>query len=228
MKVSSFFTAAFATIAAASPVSEKRSAFSSQQLAKFDNLPSVPAISELSPVGTYSKPQPDPQEPPRSPTLLTPKLVGLVYNSFNVLQQGVLGIITTGIKPQSGLNVAANGITDSVLRGGPAISPAKGYKSFDLQSLYFACVVNSVESAAGVPQQCTIAFTAYKPGSSKPFETINKQFNPTNPLLSKMVKAEFPRSWTKLARVDVATVQATTTSTLSGLLIDNVSYKLNK
>lgn len=154
--------------------------------------------------------------------------MGLTYKSFNVLQQGVAGIITTGVQPQSGLQVAANGITDSVLRGGPAFLPAKGTKSFDLESLYLACVVNSVESAAGVPQQCTIAFTAYKAGSSKPFQTVNKQFNPTNPVLSKMSRADFPSSWSGLQRVDIATVQATTTSTLSGLLIDNVAYKLNK
>lgn len=153
---------------------------------------------------------------------------GLKYTSFNVLQQGVAGVITTGVTPQSGRNVASNGITDSVLNGAPSIAPAKGYKSFDLQSLYLACVVNSVESAAGVPQQCTIAFTAYKYGSKSAFQTVNQQFNPTNAVLSKMTKATFPTSWYNLARVDVAVVQSTTSSTLSGLLIDNVAYKVNK
>jgi len=45
-----------------------------------------------------------------------------------VLVQGVAGIITTGIQPQSGVQVAANGITDSVLNGAPALTPASPYK----------------------------------------------------------------------------------------------------
>ena len=154
---------------------------------------------------------------------------GLKYKSFNVLQQGVAGVITTGIRPRSGLNVAANGITDSVLRGGPALLANAPTKSFDLQSLYLACVVNSVESVAGVPQQCTIAFTAYKKGSAgKPFQTVNKQFNPTNKVLSDMRRADFPSSWTGLEKVEVAVVQATSTEPLNALLIDDVKYVVNK
>lgn len=92
------------------------------QVATFDNLAAVPAIPEINPIGTY---------------------MGLTYNAFNVLQQGVLGIIAAGIKPQSGTQVASNGITDSVLSGGPAILPASPYKSFNLKSFFFGCVANS-------------------------------------------------------------------------------------
>jgi hypothetical protein len=81
---------------------------------------------------------------------------------------------------------------------------------------------------AGVPQQCTVAFTSYYPGSSKPYQTINAQFNPTNAVLSKMTKVSFPSSWKKMGKVSVAIVQSTTSSSLTGLLIDNVSYKLYK
>jgi hypothetical protein len=81
---------------------------------------------------------------------------------------------------------------------------------------------------AGVPQQCTVAFTSYYPGSSKPYQTINAQFNPTNAVLSKMTKVSFPSSWNKMGKVSVAIVQSTTSSSLTGLLIDNVSYQLYK
>ena len=94
----------------------------SDQLATFDDLVAVPAIPEVDPVGTY---------------------MGLSYNAFNVLEQGVAGIITAGITPQSGTQVASNGITDSVLDGVPAISPISPYKSFTLKSFYFGCVANS-------------------------------------------------------------------------------------
>ena len=80
----------------------------------------------------------------------------------------------------------------------------------------------------GVPQQCTIAFTAYKVGKSSPYQTVNVQFNPTNKVLSNMVKATFPKGFTGLSRVEVSVVQATSTSPLNALLMDNVSYKLNK
>lgn len=59
MKVTGFFTAAFAALAAASPVEVKK-VTSTQQLAVFDDLPSVPAISQLNPVGNYRTPPPPP------------------------------------------------------------------------------------------------------------------------------------------------------------------------
>lgn len=89
-------------------------------------------------------------------------------------------------------------------------------------------MVNSAESVAGVPQPCTIAFTAYKAGSGVPFQTLNRNFDPSDPLLSRMAKAGFPKSWSKLGRVEVAVVQAATTEALNGLLIDDVAYKLYK
>lgn len=207
MKFTNLFTAAFVALVAASPVEiAKRTAV--QTLATFDDLKAVPAISQINPVGNYK---------------------GLNYRSFNVLQPGVLGVVqVAGIKPQSSPNVAANSITGTVLTGSPALIVNSQYTSFDLQSLYLACVVNSASSVAGVPQQCTIAFTAYKAGSKTAFQTINKQFDPTNAVLSNMVKTTFPSSWNKLQRVEVAAVQATSTEPLNAVFIDSVSYKLNK
>ncbi len=101
-------------------------------------------------------------------------------------------------------------------------------RAFSLSSLYFGCVINSLESAAGVPQQCTIAVTAYLPGSTVVYQTINQQFNPASPLLSKMAKATFSSSWQKMGKISIAVVQSTTTSTLTGLLIDNLQYTLCK
>lgn len=83
-----------------------------------------------------------------------------------------------------------------------------------------------MESAAGVPQQCTLAITAYRPGSNVAYQTVNEQFNPTNTVLSTMSKVTFPSSWQKIGRVDFAIVQSTLTSQLTGLLIDNIDYDL--
>ena len=55
MKVTSLFTLAFAALSAASPLEvEKRT--SSQQLATYDDLKAVPALSQVNPVGTYRTP----------------------------------------------------------------------------------------------------------------------------------------------------------------------------
>lgn len=176
--------------------------FGTSVLATFDDLPSVPGVSELNPVGNYK---------------------GLNWKALDVLQAGVGGI--NAVLPQSGKNVAANGITSTILQGGGISITAQSVKSFDLEYAYFGCVVNTVETAASIPQACTVAFSGYKKGQSKVFKTVNQQFNPTNPLISKMSKAAFDSAFAGLDRVDVAVVGGITPSTLTGLLIDNVQYK---
>lgn len=187
----------FTLLAFSSALSIPRTTSGVQQVATFDDLIALPALSQVNPVGVYK---------------------GLKYNSLNVLQAG------TAVKAQSGANVAANSITGTILTGGPSIS-ASTVKSFDLQNLYFGCAANTLQSAASVPQQCTIAFTAFKAGSSVAYDTINAQFNPDNAVSSKMTQVKFPSSWTKLGNVEISVVQATTTELLNALLIDNVSYK---
>lgn len=86
--------------------------------------------------------------------------------------------------------------------------------SFDLEYVYFACVVNSIESVTEIPEDCTVAFTGYKKDKPTPEKTVNFQFNPTNPLLSDMIKATFPRSFTGLDRVEVSFVQALSPASL--------------
>ncbi|KAF7196701.1 hypothetical protein HII31_02071 [Pseudocercospora fuligena] len=211
MKASIFAAAASLALASAAPGSSKPSGDKNtcngvQQLATFDDLTALPGAAELTPV-------PNPYK-------------GLNFKSWDVLQAGVAGQVPAGVLPQSGTQTAVTGVTNSVLTGGPAFIPSGGYKTLDLQSLYFGCVANTVTSVAGVPQQCTIAFTAYLPGSTVAYQTINQQFDPTNAVRSNMVKATFPSTWIKMGRIDIAVVQSTTTSTLTGLLIDNVAYKV--
>ena len=175
--------------------------FGTTVLATFDDRTALPGVSQLNPVGNYK---------------------GLNWKALDVLQAGVLGI--NAVLPQSGINVAANGVTNTLLEGGISIT-AQSVKSFDLQYAYFGCVVNTVETAASVPQACTVAFSGYKKGQSEVFRTVNQQFDPTNPLLSKMTKATFDSAFAGVDRVDVAVVGGVTPSTLTGLLIDNVQYR---
>jgi hypothetical protein len=186
--------------AQAGPVPALRD-FGTEVLATFDDRTALIGLSEVNPVGNYK---------------------GLNWKALDVLQAGVLGI--NAVLPQSGINVAANGFTNTLLEGGISIT-AQSVKSFDLHYAYFGCVVNTVETAASVPQACTVAFSAYKKGQSEVFRTVNQQFDPTNPLLSKMTKATFDFAFADLDRVDVAVVGGLTPGTLTGLLIDNVQYR---
>lgn len=174
-----------------------------QVLATFDDLTAVPGVSELSPVGVYK---------------------GLNWTSLDVLQLDLNGDEVAGVNAESSPNVAANGVTDDLVHGGIRITTAT-VSAFDFQSAYIACVVNSVETVAGVPETCTVAFTAYKAGSTIAYQTINEEFNPTNAVTSNMQKVVFPSTWLAMSRVDIAVVQSTSSATLTGFLLDSVSYK---
>ncbi|EHK97891.1 hypothetical protein GLAREA_06337 [Glarea lozoyensis ATCC 20868] len=207
MKFSSvILTSVLSLLATATPIELDSRAVckKTDQLATFQDLTALPALSQINPIGTYK---------------------GLQYRSFNLLQVGLLGAIPppVGINPPSPFNVAANSITGTILTGSPAFI-ASSVKSFDIYSTYIACVANTALSVAGLPTQCTISFTAYKKDKTTVFDTVNAQFNPTG-LLSDMYKVVFPSSWTDLRQVDIAIVQATLTSTLSALFIDDVKYK---
>jgi hypothetical protein len=178
-----------------------RGDFGTEVLATFDDRTSIPGVSVINPVGNYK---------------------GLNWKGLEVLQPGVLGI--SPIIPQSGINVAANGAPDTLLDGGISIT-ANTVKKFDLHYAYFGCVVDTVETAASVAQACTVAFSGYKKGQSEVYKTVNVQFDPSNPLASKMTKATFDSSFAGLDRVDVAVVGGLTPSALTGLLIDNVQYR---
>ncbi|RDW85013.1 hypothetical protein BP6252_02603 [Coleophoma cylindrospora] len=165
-------------------------------LATFEELSAVPALPELTNVGFYDY---------------------LNYQGFDVLQAGV-----NAVWPQSGVKVAANAITGSLLHGPPAFIAPSG--SFSLASLYFGCVIDTVEAVVGFPESCTIAFEAFKQGKSTPLGTVTKQFNPTGLANNAMAVVEFPDSWTGLASVQISIVGAPSTTALAVLLIDNVAY----
>ena len=175
--------------------------FGTEVLATFDDRTAIPAVSLINPVGNYK---------------------GLNWKALDILQAGLNG--QGAVIAQSGANVAANGVPDTIRDGGISIT-AQSVKSFDLHYAYFGCVVDTVETAASVPQACTIAFSAYKKGQSEVYKTVNVQFNPSNPLILKMTKATFDSSFAGLDRVDVAVVGGLTPSGLTGLLIDNVQYR---
>ena len=160
----------------------------------------MPGLSELSPVGTYQ---------------------GLIYNGFDVLSAGVDG--QNAVAPESGVNVAANGNIND-LTSSPSINASSSISSFDLTYLYFGCVLDTEETLASAPQDCTISFTAFKAGSQAAYQTLDYSFTPSALLDAPMVQAVFPSNWTYLSLVEIAVVESTSTALLTGLLVDNVEH----
>lgn len=174
------------------------------KLATYDNIPTGPAVIDKS-VGTY---------------------MNIQYNGFDAIQTRVNGTVLTGLVPESGDQVAVTGVLHSIIEGAPALSPALPYKDFELLSTFFECTVNTVASLSGAPEPCTVVFTAYKPGKTVAFDTINEQFNPATPTLSNLTEAIFPQAWSNLGKVEIAIVASTVATDSLALFLDNTRYRL--
>lgn len=156
--------------------------------------------------------------------------MGINYTAFQIADVGIGGgAELTGVIPKSGSHFAGVGPGNDILVDTPSLAVATSYSSFSLKYLYMGCVVTTVETDEDVPEACTLAFTAYKPGQSKvAFDTINQHFNPTNLTLSKMTKAVFPRSWAKMGKIEVAVVDSTSPPDTVTYVIDNTKCDLFK
>lgn len=166
-----------------------------QHLATFDDLTSNPLLPEATPVGDY---------------------MGLQWGGYVVTSTALVPI--PPVQPQSGKQVAANGAE----LGPMSITTDSKTKAFTPESLYFGCLANTGATVASVPETCTLAFTAYRGDFA--FETINESFQPTNAVSSKMVKVEFPLSFSGLTRMDVAVVSSADPEAITGVSVDSVSY----
>ncbi len=93
--------------------------------------------------------------------------------------------------------------------------------SFDLDSLRFACVINT-QTALPTAQSCTIQATAVKFGSGA---TVIQEliFNPTLPGPNQFASASFP-TFKGVISVNFQLVQSVTGEALGVPLIDNVGY----
>lgn len=187
-----------------SPSGLETRAVTGQQLATYDDIKAVPAENLLNPISSYK---------------------GLTYTGFQVLVEGVAGSPIAGIRPASGDQVLSNGVVGDILSGQPSFKANKG--KLDLESIFFACTAETLESAANVPVACTVAFTAFPPNSDTASDTVNHAFNPTDALLSDMTKATFPSSFKNAERIEMSVVSSVVTETLTSFFIDNNAYRLH-
>lgn len=183
------------------------SCLATSKLAKYDNIKTTPAVPELN---------------------LIRKYMGLRYNALNAAQFGLAKAEVSGVIPKSGDQVAVTGFATETLHGSPALMAASPFKSFGLKQIYQGCLAGTAEQAASVPVACTLAYTAYKPGQSIPFDTVNQDFTPSNLTLSKMTKATFPASWAKIGKIEIAVVASTVPTNAVAFALDNVKYNLYK
>lgn len=204
MKFASAITLA-AALVQATPTSPNPSGKS--VLATFDDdglKDGLPGVSAPNPVGNYK---------------------GLTWGALNVVQPSILdipGLELNALVPQSRKNFAGHGLLNGLMNGGISIT-AQAVKSFDLISLYFGCQTTTRQTTVGVPIGCTVSVSGYRKGQDAVVETIIQEFNPTNPVSSKMQKATFDSAFAGLDRVDVAVLGVTADAeVLAAVFIDDV------
>ncbi|KAI9719760.1 MAG: hypothetical protein M1812_003248 [Candelaria pacifica] len=198
------------SFAIASPTSSPKSGLSSQEiLATYDDVTVIPAAGELQQVGVYK---------------------GLSYPAFNFLTPGVNGVAITGVVPQSSPNTIATGVNENLVFGTTA-QITRNYtgskvKYFDLEYFYFGCVVNTAETVASAPEMCTVSVTGFLPGSNTAIDTIDFNYSPGLKVMAPMIQANLPPTFSLLERVEIVVVEGLSTSTTTGLLLDNAKYRL--
>lgn len=168
---------------------------------QFDDLTTVPEVPLLTPTGEYKQ---------------------LDFENFEVVQLGVGGLVLIGIIAQSPPNVIGNGLQDSLLQGPPVIKTGKGVKSFDLESFYFGCVLDTAASAASVPPACKLTVNGFD-AHGKKIADQDFQFTPKG-LKSPMAHAKLSSKFRGLDHVTFST--STALDALTSTLYDNFSYKV--
>lgn len=129
--------------------------------------------------------------------------------------------------PQSAPNVAAYGIGAELVEGPATITADYAdstTKSFDLESMYFGCVVNTVESVVSPPAACTVKATAYDENDYA-VAAQNFEYNPAA-LAARMDRAEFGSGFSNIKKVEFETVA--TLDEVVSTLFDDIKYTIHK
>ncbi|GAB7366706.1 hypothetical protein MBLNU230_g0664t1 [Neophaeotheca triangularis] len=174
-------------------------------LADFDDLSGIPAVPLLTDIDTYRN---------------------LQFRALQLVQAGILGQVVVGVDPASGTNYAAHGLVDELTGVGQArIEPTDAVPFFRVQSLFFACVANTLASLVGLPTACSVAFTGFRGG--EPVATRTVQFNPGFLIFSDMQFVEFGGELGKgkFDRFELSVVSSPLGNALTALLVDSVRVK---
>ena len=144
----------------------------------------------------------------------------IFFNGWEAFVAGTGGVVATGVAPQSPPNVTGYGSIDvaTILQGTAVLTtvyPDTTINHFDFNSFFFGCVLSSQESAAGVPQSCTVTVT----GLDKNGKQVAKQsFNfVANALSQQMIKA------TLVGFTGLQTATFSTSSKLVGAVPENAT-----
>jgi hypothetical protein len=209
----SFVTGAMVAAAAAAPSAPKQCP-SVPRNANFDDLTPLPLVA--------ATPVPTPY-------------MGLLFQAVDFFTTSNPGFLP-GIAPHSGKNFGGIGL-QSQLRGTPMLTtnyPSSNIQSLQLESFYFACVVQAANSATAVPTACNIYVTGYTGNdntvsASKQVCAQSYSYNPTTALaVQQMAFGKFDDCAKK--DLQFATIQfnlpggSTALGPLSALVIDDVKY----
>ncbi|KAI5360203.1 hypothetical protein Slin14017_G097640 [Septoria linicola] len=192
----------------------------------YDDLATLPGAPQLSAVGTYNS---------------------LLYNGWVVARPGIpfldalcfgntfcLGTLGSGLRPQSGRQVAATGIVETLTQIGEitmkpfgTIAAGNDIGSFNLNSFYFGCIANTGQSLVIPAIGCTITVTGfYTTGLQAPAQryTFTPTTRPQAPLALATLPLSYSASLVGLENVTIGIAEADLTPGLAVLDIDNLVH----
>lgn len=199
--------ASTAILAAASALTQAKTWYSLEQLARFDNADGLPLIA-ASPIGIY---------------------LDIFWQGMSLAQTGGLQNLAI-VVPNSPPNVAAYSALDlaTVQQGQPSMMTNYADSTvdhFDLKSFYYGCSSASQASVAAVPVSCTVTIKGYADDAARQLvATQSFAFTVGSGTLlqtsAQMLKANVNNKFRGLKKVDFFVDN----NLLKAGLIDTVSY----
>ncbi|KAF9701116.1 hypothetical protein EKO04_001165 [Ascochyta lentis] len=192
-----------ALLATTSALTQAKTWYSLDQLARFENSVGLPAVA-ASPIGIY---------------------LDLFWQGMSLVQTGGIQNLAI-VAPNSPGNYAAYSALDvaTVTQGQPSMManyPDSTIDHFDLKSFYYGCSAATQASVAGLPLSCTITIKGYADDKAqKLVATQSFAFNVGLQTSAQMIKANVNSKFKGLKRVDYFVDNAL----IKAGLIDTVSY----
>lgn len=193
-----------ALLATASALTQAKSWYSLDQLARFDNAQGLPVVA-ASPIGIY---------------------LDIFWQGMSLAQTGGAQDLAI-VVPNSPPNVAAYSAPDlaTVEQGQPSMMTNYADSTIDhldLTSFYYGCVLSTQASVAAVPVSCTVSINGYTDDEAQQL-VATQSFVFTVAALqtsAQMLKASVSSKFKGLKRVDFFVDE----NVLKTALIDTVSY----
>ncbi|KAI9759044.1 MAG: hypothetical protein M4579_002633 [Chaenotheca gracillima] len=164
----------------------------------------------------------------------------LAYSRWLVAGADPEGLLNFASPPNAIVYGVAKGLTSGDASSPPSMTiayPNSKIASFDVLSMRFGCVVNTLGNVA-VPEGCNIKVVGTKVDPGDPSATQSELtafgFTPDTllgdgtvslELAANMVEVEFPPTFRELTNMTIEIIQSTTLPLITGIYVDNFNYE---